>query len=285
MMPSACEMGRPKRVRKALGGGDREAQRGQRDARAVARQQVHVIRRRVQHARALARGELEDRLRERAARQENRGAATQVEQDRDDEVVRHRQEPQHAVRRADRERAIRGLGAREDRVVADDYALAPARGAGGEAQVGGRERGEVAVAVLVDGARGRTQLEREAALRLAQQRVQASALHELVEGGAGRLLGDRHHARVGGEDAERELDEAAALLRDEPDAPAPCDAARAQLRRDRARACDERGVARALRLGAGARRDQRERSRGARRLRANRIDDRGCVPAAHRTRV
>ena len=203
----------------ALGGRDRQAQVGEPERGRVLRQQAHVVGRRVEHGRALARGELEDRPRERARRQQDRRAAREVEQDRHHEVMRHRQQPQDAVGRADAEPAVRGVEAREDRGVAEDHALAPAGGAGGEAQIRGPERRELALARAVDRLRCRPREELEvgalAVGAFERDLVEARALGEALEHRARVVVGDRHEAGVGGEDRERELDEARALARDQ----------------------------------------------------------------------
>ena len=72
--------------------------------------------------------------------QHRRRAEVQVEHDRYREVVRHRQHPQHAVRRADLQ-AIVGRGdAGEQGLVGKHHALAGAGGAGAEADEGRIER-------------------------------------------------------------------------------------------------------------------------------------------------
>ncbi len=160
MMPSACASERPKRAEKfaardvgaqAFRRRDRETQLGEREPRAVLGEQTHVIRRSVQQGRVLGGGELEDRPRERARGQEDRGAVSQVEQDRNHEVVRHRQQPEDALARPDAQPAVRRRETREDRRVTENHALAPARGARGKAQIRGAQGGEVALAVAFEG--------------------------------------------------------------------------------------------------------------------------------------
>ena len=76
-----------------VGGRDGEPDVGEHRVGRVLREQVVVVRRRVEHRRARAACECEERTRERARRQEDRRPEAQIEQDRDDEVICHRQEP------------------------------------------------------------------------------------------------------------------------------------------------------------------------------------------------
>ena len=73
---------------------------------------------------------------------ERRRARAQVEHDRHGEMVRHRQNPHDAVRRADAQAAVGGGDALEQAFVRDDNALARARRAGTEADERGVQRGK-----------------------------------------------------------------------------------------------------------------------------------------------
>ena len=88
----------------------------------------------------------------------------------------------------------------------------------------------------------------------------------------GRLVADRHQTRAGRDDAERRLDEAATLARDEPTARRRRDAVRPQPAGMRVDALDERRVADQLRRRAVD--DERGVIRPLPCVDANRVDDR-----------
>src|SRR5206468_10893369 len=76
--------------------------------------------------------------------------------------------------------------------------------------------------------------------------LQTRIRREALERRRRRLVADRHETCAGSDDAERTLDEAATLARDEPAARRRRDAMRTQTSRLRIDALDERGISHLL---------------------------------------
>jgi hypothetical protein len=259
-----AEAGRELRAQ-PLGGGDREAQ-VEAGSRRVLREQRVVERRRVRDRRALARGKFEYRTGQRAGRQQDRRAESQVEQDRHHEMVCHRQQPQDPITGPDRECLVRGGQALRDPRVREHHALARARGARSEAQIGGIQRAERGLLAQ----RPAERVVGEPVL-LRDQTVEPRGLGEALARGASGVVGDRHEAATRGEDRERALDEARALARDQPAARAAREPRVAQARRLGVEARDELAVGDRVRLAAAIA-AQRGMRRARARVRPDRIE-------------
>jgi hypothetical protein len=170
--------------------------------------------------------------------------------------------------------------------VAEQHTFATARRARGEAQVGGVEGPERPVVLAVHRRGFRAAAPLEAALLGPHQVVEPGARQELVEDGAAVIVGDGREAAAGGEDPERELDEASALGRQQSAAVARPDPLRPQALGVGVEAPHELRVVHDPRAILAAVDDDGGVGRALGRLPANQIDDvQRASPASARRRM
>ena len=193
----------------------------------------------------------------------------------------HRQQPEHPVAGPDAQPAVGGREPRQDRGVPEHHSLAPAGGAGGEAQIGrvaarGRRRPRA-----VDGRRASRVRSAKPVSSSSTTWCSCARSSEGLEDGAAVIVRDRHQTGAGGQDAERQLDEAPPLTREQPAAIARPHALGAQPLGVRLEDRDQLGGAQRCDCRPGRRRRQSAGCSGARaRVLADPVDDRHGSPSS-----
>ncbi len=165
------------------------------------------------------------------------GAGAEVGGDRDREVVRERQDPEHAVVRCEAQHRVGGGDAGECRRMREHDPFRVGGRARAEADEGGIDGGEAGGGRWLAIAPG--ERPRRAVLGNADDSAHGDRAQDLLALGIAQIARDRDEATAGREDAERDADVGERVAADEREARCAPDARRTQRVRDGVGGCQD----------------------------------------------